>query len=67
MRYSIDIERLRKYLRNHFGTAMISGFGMAVIELGEVEDASEEELINIATKNGIDLNRFIENELEEER
>ena len=56
----INIEELRKDLINYFGTAM-QMYPVAMIELSQVETASEEELINIALKNGFDLDNYITN------
>lgn len=56
----INIEELRKDLINYFGTAM-QMYPVAMIELSQVETASEEELINIAIKNGFDLDNYITN------
>lgn len=56
---NIDIEKLRRDLIDYFGTAMASGFGMAVMDLTKVERASDEELINIALDCGFDLNDYV--------
>ena len=56
---NIDIEKLRSDLIDYFGTAMASGFGMAVMDLTRVERASAEELINIALECGFDLNDYV--------
>ena len=56
----IDIERLREDLMDYFGTAIHSGFGMAIIDLSEVENASPEKLIKIAKKIGIYLNNYLD-------
>ena len=56
---NIDIEKLRSDLIDYFGTAMASGFGMAVTDLSRVERASDEELINIALDCGFDLNDYV--------
>ena len=53
----IDFERLREDLINYFGTAM-SYYPQAVIELSNVERASDSELISIALKNGFDLEEY---------
>ena len=53
-----DYKRLRSALMDYFGTAMVGGFPMAVIELGEVERASESELLQIARKNGFNLEKY---------
>ena len=50
-----NIEELRRDLMDYYGTAMNSGFGMAVIDLSEIEHASPEKLISIAKKLGVDL------------
>ena len=56
---NIDFEKLREDLINYFGTAMSSGYGMAVIDLVRVERASYEELISIALECGFDLNDYV--------
>ena len=56
---NIDIEKLRRDLIDYFGTAMASGFGIAVMDLTRVERASDEELINIALDCGFDLNDYV--------
>ena len=54
----IDYDRLRSDLMDYYGTAMVGGFPMAVIELGQVERASESELLQIAQKLGYNLNKY---------
>lgn len=46
----IDIEKLRQYLINYYGTAMT--------DLLEVENASNEKVLSLALKNNINLNNF---------
>ena len=58
----IDIDRLRDDLENYYGTAAFSGYPQAIIDLGIVERASEEELISIAQKCGFNINKYIERE-----
>ena len=55
----IDIEKLRNDLSNYFGTAMISGFSMAVIDLSSVQKANDEELIKIALECNFDLDDYV--------
>ena len=55
----MDLERLREDLKDYFGTA-ISFNPMAVIELSEVESASDDKLISIALKNGFNLSDYEE-------
>ena len=56
---SIDIEKLRDDLIDYFGTAMMSGFGAAVMDLTKVERANPEELIQIAINCGFNLNDYV--------
>ena len=56
---SIDIERLRKDLIDHFTALMFMVSGAALIELNEVENANSEELIQIAINNKFNLNKYI--------
>ena len=55
----IDFERLREDLVDYFGSAMFNGFPMAVVDVTQVEIASNEQLIQIAQANGFDLNNYI--------
>lgn len=54
----IDVEKLRRYLMDYFGTAMVGGFPLAVADLSDVEMMSPEELVELAQRMGIDLRRF---------
>ena len=47
-----DVSYLRDRLRDYYGTAMISGFPMAVMELSEVDSMSDEEVIKRAEELG---------------
>ena len=60
MELEIDIEKLRSDLMEYFGTAM-GFFPVATMDLIKVQNASDEELINIALKNNFDLNKYIIN------
>jgi vacuolar-type H+-ATPase subunit B/Vma2 len=57
--YDIDYEKLRSDLIDYYGTA-IAYNPMAVIELGEVENASINKLVQIAMQNGFDLSDYDE-------
>lgn len=59
MNYQIDTDRLRRDLMDYYGTAMFSGFPMAVFDLSRIERASDDELIEIAQKNGVDLREYV--------
>ena len=60
MEVEIDIEKLRSDLMDYFGTAL-GFFPVATMDLIKVQNASDEELINIALKNNFDLNKYIIN------
>lgn len=55
----IDIDKLRKdMLDNCYGAFFVADLGAALVESAEIEKASDEELIRIAQKQGIDLRRY---------
>ena len=60
MEVEIDIEKLRSDLMDYFGTAL-GFFPVATMDLINVQNASDEELINIALKNNFDLSKYIVN------
>ena len=45
---------LRDELTDYFGTAMCSGNPAAMMDLIQVQEASDEELVSIARENGFD-------------
>lgn len=56
---NVDIVKLRKYmLDNSYGAFFVGDFGGALAEAAEIEKASDEELIEMAKRQGIDLRRF---------
>ena len=59
MTYELDTERLRRDMEDDYGTAMSSGFPMAMMELSEVESASDRELIQMAREKRVDLDKYI--------
>lgn len=56
---NIDIERLREDLINYFGTASFYN-PIAMMDLVNVESASDKEVIEIAIQNGFDLDKYQE-------
>ena len=54
----IDFERLRRDLIDYYGTAATNGFPMAIIEINNIENASNEQLIKIAIQIGLDLDKY---------
>lgn len=59
MLVNIDVDALRTYLLDYCGTAMMSGFPAALLDVVDIERASGEELCRIAEKLGVDLRRFV--------
>ncbi len=59
MEYEIDVNRLRRDMKDYYGTAMFNGFPMAVMDLSEVERMSDRELVELAQKNGVDLRKYV--------
>ena len=56
---TIDIDKLRQYmLENSYGAFFVGDFGGALAEAVDIESASDEELIEMAERQGIDLRRF---------
>lgn len=58
MNENIDYESLRRDLIDYFGSAM-SSFPIALMDVVNVETASEEELLELAIENGFDLSNYI--------
>ena len=52
---TIDVDALREYLRDYYGTAMMGGLWPAVADLGEVDALDGRELCERAEGLGIDL------------
>ena len=59
MEYEIDVSRLRRDMKDYYGTAMFNGFPMAVMDLSKVERMSDRELVELAQKNGGDLRKYM--------
>lgn len=55
---TIDIDALREYLRDYYGTAMMGGLWAAAADLGEVDALDGYELCELAERLGVDLHRF---------
>ncbi len=54
---NIDIERLRSDLIDYFGSATPM-FGVAIIDVVKVQNASDEEIVRIAIENGFNLSNY---------
>ena len=59
MEYEIDVNRLRRNMKEEYVAAMCCGFPMAVVELTDVERMSDWELVEQAQENGVDLRKYI--------
>ena len=57
---TIDTQRLREDLRNEvLGAYFGGGFGGALMEAFDIDNATLEELIRIAQDRGVDLRRYV--------
>lgn len=54
----IDIDKLREDLLDEYNAAYFAGFKVAIIDITRIENASPEELIQIARENHIDLSNY---------
>ena len=59
MEYYIDVDKLREDMEENYGSAMFDGFTMAAMEFSMVEDMSDQELVEFARENGVDLRKYI--------
>lgn len=56
---TIDIDKLRQYMLDSSYCAFIVGdFGGALAEAADIENALDEDLVEMAKRQGIDLRRF---------
>ena len=55
----LDIDRLRKDLMDKYGTAMFSGFPAAFMDLSRIERMSDQEVLETAQKQKIDLSKYM--------
>ena len=54
----IDISALRRDLLDECLAMAFGGLGAAILDAGEVERASDEELLELAEAHGFDLNKY---------
>ena len=59
MEYIIDVDELRRDMKEEYVAAMCCGFPMAVVDLTDVERMSDRELVEQAQENGVDLRKYI--------
>ena len=56
---TIDVDALREDMINDcLGAFFIGGFGGGLINASEIEEASDEELVKIAKREGINLLKY---------
>lgn len=55
---TIDVDKLRDYMTDYFGTAVFNGFPAAILDLSDIESMSGHELCQKAESPGIDLRDF---------
>ena len=58
----IDINKLKQDLKNYYEAAYFTlGYGAALIDSFDLDNLSDEEIINKAAENGVDLEQYIIN------
>ena len=58
MEIQVDVERLRQYMLDEFGSAAFIGFPAAVMDAWEIEQMDGYELCRKAENLGVDLRKF---------
>ena len=58
MEIKVDVDRLREYMMDEYGTAAFGGFPIAALDAWEIERMSGDELCREAERKGIDLRDF---------
>ena len=58
MNVTIAVEELRKDLIDYFGTAMQYN-PIVMMDLVKIENASDEQVVQIAMQNGINIEKYI--------
>ena len=59
MKGKIDVERLRNDMMDYYGTAIFNDFAMVAMNVEFIEMASDQDLIAIAQKEGVDLSKYL--------
>ena len=55
----IDINKLKQDLKNYYEAAYFTlGYGAALIDSFDLDNLSDEEIINKAAENGVDLEQY---------
>ena len=59
--YSIDIERLKEDMSEEsLGAFFGGGFGGALVEASDIQNFSDDELIEMARSQGLDLDEYLD-------
>jgi hypothetical protein len=58
MEIKIDVDKLRDYMEDYYGTAAFNGSPAAMVDAWDVDEADPYELCERAEREGIDLTRF---------
>lgn len=61
---TINLPKLRQDLIDYYGTAAFSGMPAAMMDVFDVENASPEELVELARRAGLNLREYEEEDLE---
>ncbi len=56
----IDVDRLKKDLKDYYGTAMVNVSPLAMIDLSKIDNMSLDELVEMAQSIGLDIEEYIE-------
>lgn len=56
---TIDVDALRAYLEDYYGTALMAGLWPALGDLGSLDALSGHELCELAEREGVDLQQFV--------
>jgi hypothetical protein len=54
----MDLKRLRNDLIDYYGSAMFSGFPMAMMDLADIERMTEVKLVKTAKELGFDMSKY---------
>ena len=54
----MDFKKLRKDVIDYYGTAIFSGFPMAMMDISKIEKMTNEELLGEARKIGLKLSKY---------
>ena len=54
----INIEELKDDLKNEFGAAAFSGFPVAMMEVFDLDNATDEEIVSKALSMGYDIDKY---------